>query len=511
MQFRLWTSLMVVSALFSPAALAAAAQEVGVNSAVNTDAKGTAPGAATRPLAIGQQVVHNEHIVTDAGGQVQILFLDESAMTIGPNADLTIDEFVYDPKTGTGRLAMNATRGVMRFVGGKLSKNENAVTMQTPAATIGVRGGIFVMDLQRGGSLDTVFVYGKGMTVTGTSGITQLITRPGFGVSVAGPGAAPTLPAAMPSGKLGAMFAQLGGKNGATGGSKNPPSDRTVASSGISNTISGNVAASVQQAGVSQPTTQPPAVNVGTIQSQTQQNTVASQASPAVSQGALGAVQYTDGFVLAFRSSGDSGVQTGFTGTLINGQLVVPPQPALQQGGTIPLPVGGGTFGPIFINSSNSSPTVGTTFLTNDRTAFTAVTSDANGSFLTNNGETTFIVGGVPTVTLPTTGVGTYTGVATGLVQNGTSAVSNATGGFSATYNFGSQQGSASFSNFGGKSFGGPILGAGGNNYAGPLSGQGTTGAVLGKFFGTGASTTGGIFAATGQNYTAAGVYAGQR
>jgi FecR protein len=510
MHFRLWTSLMVVSALFSPAALAAAAQEVGVNSAVNTDAKGTAPGAATRPLAIGQQVVHNEHIVTDAGGQVQILFLDESAMTIGPNSDLTIDEFVYDPKTGTGRLAMNATRGVMRFVGGKLSKNENAVSMQTPAATIGIRGGIFVMNLQRGGSLDTVFVYGKGMTVTGTGGISQLITRPGFGVSVAGPGAAPTLPAAAPSGQLGAMFAQLGGKNGATGGSKNPPSDRTVASSGISTTISGNVAASVQQAGVSQPTTQPPAVNVGTIQSDTQQNTVASQSSPAVSQqGALGAVQYTDGFVLLLGSN-NSNAQEGFIGTLINGRLVVPPQASLQQGGTIPLPVGQGTFGPIFINSSDSSATVGTTFLTNDRTAFTAVTNDAGGGFGTPNGNTTFIVGGVPTVTLPTTGVGSYTGVATGIVQNGT-IFSPATGGFSASYNFAAQQGSAAFSNFGGKSFSGPILGASGNIYVGSLAGQGTSGVVEGKFFGTGASTTGGIFAATGQNYTAAGVYAGQR
>ena len=35
---------------------------------------------------------------------------------------MTIDEFVYDPKTGTGTMALSATRGVFRFVGGKLSK-----------------------------------------------------------------------------------------------------------------------------------------------------------------------------------------------------------------------------------------------------------------------------------------------------------------------------------------------------------------------------------------------------
>jgi hypothetical protein len=48
---------------------------------------------------------------------------------------------VYDPKAGAGRLALNASRGVFRFVGGKLSKQENAVTMTTPAATLQFAAG----------------------------------------------------------------------------------------------------------------------------------------------------------------------------------------------------------------------------------------------------------------------------------------------------------------------------------------------------------------------------------
>jgi hypothetical protein len=66
-------------------------------------------------------------------------------MTIGPNSDLTIDRFVYDPNTGTGQLAMTATKGVMRYVGGRLSKHENAVTIRTNVALIGVRGGIVLV------------------------------------------------------------------------------------------------------------------------------------------------------------------------------------------------------------------------------------------------------------------------------------------------------------------------------------------------------------------------------
>ncbi len=130
-----------------------AQQKVGVNSAVNPDATGTPPGAPTRRLVIGQEVVHNEDIKTDAEGQTQILFLDESAMTVGPNADVTIDNFVYDPTTGTGKMtAMSASAGAMRFVGGKLSKQDNAVTLRTPAPRRSAcAAAIFVADVQPGG------------------------------------------------------------------------------------------------------------------------------------------------------------------------------------------------------------------------------------------------------------------------------------------------------------------------------------------------------------------------
>jgi len=125
----------------------AAAQRVGVNSAVNPQAEGTPPGAATRELVIGQEVVRNERIVTGPTGQTQILLLDESAITVGPNSTLTLDEFVYDPHADTGKQAFNATRGVFRYVGGKVSKVEGAVTVQTPVGSLGIRGGAFLLRL----------------------------------------------------------------------------------------------------------------------------------------------------------------------------------------------------------------------------------------------------------------------------------------------------------------------------------------------------------------------------
>ena len=144
-------SLLLGIGLASPSARAD--QRVGIDSAVNPNAMGIPPGALPRRLVLGQDVVFNERITTETGGQTQILFVDESTLSVGPNANMVIDQFVYDPNTGTGKFAASLTRGVFRFVGGKLSKQDNAVTLRTPVATIGIRGAVaLVLIITTGGA-----------------------------------------------------------------------------------------------------------------------------------------------------------------------------------------------------------------------------------------------------------------------------------------------------------------------------------------------------------------------
>ena len=88
---------------------------------------------------VGARVLHKERIHTSPTGSVQLLFLDKSTLSIAPNTSLVIDEFVYDPNAGTGKLAASLTRGVFRFVGGKLSKQDNAVTMRLARGTPMIR------------------------------------------------------------------------------------------------------------------------------------------------------------------------------------------------------------------------------------------------------------------------------------------------------------------------------------------------------------------------------------
>ena len=260
---RLFFGIAAALALLTAMPLAEAQERVGSAAAVNPDASGAPPGAAVRQVVIGQDVVHNERITTGPTGQTQILFLDQSSLTVAENADLTIDNFVYDPGTSAGQLAMSTTRGILRYVGGALSKNANAVSMVTPSGTLGIRGGVFLLSLVNG-RLDVVFLYGDGLKVTPTcTGCApQLITRSGYFVSILQPGAPASNPAPAPPGFVAQLFAAFYGNHGNGG-----PTDALVLNSGLPNTLSGNIGDSDWSAlHHVPPFTPPPDLNPNTLQ-----------------------------------------------------------------------------------------------------------------------------------------------------------------------------------------------------------------------------------------------------
>jgi hypothetical protein len=119
---------------------AARSENVGAAAAVKPSSTGTPPGGATRDLNIGTDIVSRERIRTTQSGSLQVMCVDKTTLTIGPNSDMVIDEFVYKSGATTGRFTASLTKGALRFVGGQISHTAGA-TITTPAATIGIRGG----------------------------------------------------------------------------------------------------------------------------------------------------------------------------------------------------------------------------------------------------------------------------------------------------------------------------------------------------------------------------------
>ncbi|HJU19890.1 MAG TPA: hypothetical protein VJ770_25845 [Stellaceae bacterium] len=374
---------------------AAAQQRVGVNGAVNVEATGIPPNAPPRRLVIGQPVIFNEHVTTNRLGQTQILFVDASSMSIGPNSDLVIDQFVYNPSTGTGRMAANLARGIFRYIGGKLSKEPNGVSMTTPAATIGIRGGVLLVDVTPAGRIEVIFEYGGGVTVTGLNGVSQTIIRPGYEVVVAGPGASPSAPFPAPPGTTARLLAALDGRPGANGGATVIPTDVMVVESGLPRTVSANIPVSITAAEANRPPppTAPPVVTVTTLQNQTEINTVSTQATP---PGATlpSTPQSLGTLAGSYVDTRGNGTARGFTaqgtpynrGTLSNGVFSAD----IDGFGTlqIPLATGNSRFGPGG-TASPLGPVSGTSFMSADGTYFYAALTPVN-----QPSEREFIYGG---------------------------------------------------------------------------------------------------------------------
>jgi hypothetical protein len=218
----------------APFAVAQVTAKVGVTSATDGDPLGKPPAAAERVLRIGVDVQANELITTNTNDRAHLVFLDGSSLTVGPNAQLTIDRFVYDPSTKTGDLAINAGRGVFRLVGGKISKT-HAITITTPSSTVGIRGGITILDVKANQTTST-FVFGTSMTVSAT-GFAQNVTRPGSQV-LTNAGSRPSQPTLVPPGALNAQLSQLEGRSsGQSSGGGN--ADQAAQNSGFSTTNSG--------------------------------------------------------------------------------------------------------------------------------------------------------------------------------------------------------------------------------------------------------------------------------
>jgi hypothetical protein len=139
----------------------AAAEKVGVAAAVNPDAFSSLAGSPQSQLSIGKSIFYNERINTTGSGLVQVLLVDGSTFTVGPGSDLVIDKFVYDPKKGVGQISASFSKGVMRFVGGKISKNEGGVSVNTPAGALAIRGGIVYADFKNAKTFSILFVFGE--------------------------------------------------------------------------------------------------------------------------------------------------------------------------------------------------------------------------------------------------------------------------------------------------------------------------------------------------------------
>ncbi len=98
------------------------------------------PTASGRPLSAGSAIFENDRLVTGRGN-VQITFIDQTKLVVGPNSTLVIDRFLMRGGNRAQKFSVDALRGTFRFISGNSAKS--AYDIQTSNATIGIRGTAF--------------------------------------------------------------------------------------------------------------------------------------------------------------------------------------------------------------------------------------------------------------------------------------------------------------------------------------------------------------------------------
>ena len=117
-------------------------------------------GQRTRLVAAGAPVYTGDSLVTGMESYAVVAFLDKSRVTLLPNTEFRVDQMQYDDaRPDEGRGFFNLLRGGLRAVSGLIGhRDPRAYRMQTPVATIGIRGTGY-----------DLFVQGTGATPGGAT------------------------------------------------------------------------------------------------------------------------------------------------------------------------------------------------------------------------------------------------------------------------------------------------------------------------------------------------------
>jgi hypothetical protein len=173
---------------------AVALEKAGVSAAVRGQvARANDEHPVGLQIASGEPIYLADRITSGPSAGMQIMLLDQTTFTIGPDSFVKIDEFVYDPNTGVGKVTASLGKGVFRFVTGKIAQtNPSNMTVKLPNATIGVRGTMVIGSTD--GERTVVGLVGPGPgnnthdKVAGIDVITQNgtaeIRRPGWGAII---------------------------------------------------------------------------------------------------------------------------------------------------------------------------------------------------------------------------------------------------------------------------------------------------------------------------------------
>lgn len=101
----------------------------------------------TFKAASGTTLLVSDRVVTASGASAAIVFEDGTLLTLGPGADILVRDYVFEPKNGKFSFSLYLAKGSAIYESGKIGKmSPQSVKVETPKATVGVRGTRFLIE-----------------------------------------------------------------------------------------------------------------------------------------------------------------------------------------------------------------------------------------------------------------------------------------------------------------------------------------------------------------------------
>ncbi|MDB5774092.1 MAG: hypothetical protein JWP38_225 [Herbaspirillum sp.] len=99
----------------------------------------------SRILAVKSEVIQGDTLITAQDTYARVKFTDDGELVLRPGSQLVVANYAYDALAPAhDNVVLNLLKGGLRAVTGLVGKrNHDAVTINTPTATIGIRGTHF--------------------------------------------------------------------------------------------------------------------------------------------------------------------------------------------------------------------------------------------------------------------------------------------------------------------------------------------------------------------------------
>ena len=98
-------------------------------------------GSGVTPAKAGDPIYASDTLRTGADGAVGVTLRDDTRVSLGPNSEVKVDRYVYEPGEGGLGMVLKFLRGAAVYVSGRMAKlSPDSVRLETPTGIVGVRG-----------------------------------------------------------------------------------------------------------------------------------------------------------------------------------------------------------------------------------------------------------------------------------------------------------------------------------------------------------------------------------